>query len=535
MSVQKTPLASIKNTANGVAGLDAQARVTSPIRGRVSILDYGGDPTGTTPCDDALRDAIEVNLTGSGYYVSGPEVDFPPGNFRFADEINLKNAVCLSAAGSGMAGGQPTRLIFPADSRGIIVNRYNTFSTGVEAVPTTGADGSIIEGFEIVGAGTNTAAHGISLRARAVVRNTVISGFGGNGLNIVAAAGFAETEPQSEGNANNWRVDTVRCQGNGEWGMFVDGPDANAGLCLGLDCSANGSGGLYDSAMLSNAYISAHTDANGAAVSGKNQARNRTSLVWHLGARYSAAHGASPAQLVATEPGTNEGVWEFQILAATATASHPQWLPNQPEGRYFVSYPYRADNLNAGHVFFCCYEEGGYSKSRFVLPNMVIGGSMGQVYGGAAIQATLRGLQISAPLFLAIAELSNELKLQAAGDHPTGLSGFVFNPASGDWITRHAGLDARVAARYTTDLSTFTGGRSAAVGAGHVRFPRGAFIGDRFVDYGTAPPASGSSARGDVRFNTNAAIGQPQGWQCVTGGVNGSTAVWAAMPPLVAL
>jgi len=428
-----------------------------------------------------------------------------------------------------------TRLTFPVDSRGIIINRYNTLSNGVEAVPTTAADGSILQGLELVGSGTSTTAHGVWMRARAIVRDCVISGFGGNGLQIVAAAGVAETEPQSEGNANNWHVDNIRCQGNGEWGVFVDGPDANAGLGIGIDCSGNGSGGFWDSSFLGNTYIGCHTATNGSQASGKNTTRNRTSLVWYSGMRYYAAPGATQQQLIDTTPGTNAAVWVADVVNVSASGTHPEWLADPSLGRYFVSDQYRTDNANARNVFIGCYEEGGYSKSTFVLPTLIVGGSMGGVSGGAYLMPTFHGLYVNVPLIVDIAEVSEALNMLAPGDNPNGLGAFVFDAASGDWITQHAGLGARVAARYTTDLSTFTGGRSAAVGAGHVRFPRGAFIGDRFVDYGTAPPSSGSSARGDVRFNTNAAVGQPQGWQCVTSGVNGSTAVWAAMPSLVAL
>jgi hypothetical protein len=535
MPVQKTPLASIKNTANGVAGLDGQSRVTSPIRGRVSILDYGADPTGVADCASALASAIAEVTVGTGYYVSGAEIHFPPGTYRFDGEINLKKTVKLVGAGSGLAGGQSTRLTFPADSRGIIIHRYNTLSNGVEAVPTTAADGSILQGLELVGSGTSTTAHGVWMRARAIVRDCVISGFGGNGLHIVAGAGFSETEPAMEGNANNWHVDNIRCQGNGEWGVFVDGPDANAGLGIGVDCSGNGSGGFFDSSFLGNTYIGCHTATNGSQASGKNATRNRTSLVWYSGMRYYAAPGATQQQLIDTTPGTNAAVWVADVANVAASGTHPEWLAGQSLGRYFVSDQYRTDNSNARNVFMGCYEEGGYSKSTFVLPTLILGGSMGGVYGGAFLEPTLQGLQLNTPLLVDVAQVSEELKLSAPGDHPTGLGAFLFDAASGDWITQHAGLGARVAARYTTDMSTFTGGRSAAVGAGHVRFPRGAFIGDRMVDYGTAPPSSGSSARGDVRFNTSPSVGQFTGWSCVAGGVNGSTSVWAGFGRLEAL
>jgi hypothetical protein len=536
MAVQKTPLSSLKNTANGIAGLDAQARVTSPIRGRVSILDHGADPTGVADCSAALAAAMAVYTQGTGYYISGPEIEFPPGVYRFASEVNLKKTVKLVGAGSGLAGGQSTVLTFPADSRGIIINRYNTMSNGVEGVPTTAADGSILQGLELRGSGTNSSAHGVWMRSRAIVRDCVISGFGGNGLNIVAYAGVAATEPAIEGNANNWHVDNIRCQGNGEWGVFVDGPDVNSGIGIGIDCSSNGSGGIWDSSFLGNTYLACHTAANAEQVAGKNSARNRTAMVFYAGGRYYAGQNATDAQLVATVPGTNSNIWVYQAAASTPSSSHPEWVPSQPEGRYFYADQYRSDGAGANNLFLGCYQEEGYTGSHFSQASLIFGGEMGDVSGGVHLKGGYDGLRFSTPIHTEKLVLSTglpeQLQLSAPGDHSSGLSAFTFHSVSGDWITQHARLDARVAARYTTNLSTFNGGRASAVGGGHIRFPRGAFMGQRLVDSGTAPPTSGEAGRGDMRINESAAVGQPSYWQCTAAGVNGSTAVWTAGPSL---
>lgn len=46
------------------------------------------------------------------------------------------------------------------------------------------------------------------------------------------------------------------------------------------------------------------------------------------------------------------------------------------------------------------------------------------------------------------------------------------------------------------------------------------------IDFGTAPPSRGAWDRGDVRFNSAAAVGQPKGWQCTVAGTPGT---WVSM------
>jgi len=531
MSIPRRPLSQLRNQPNGLAGLDSSGRITSPVRGQVSLLDYGADPTGVVPCDAAMAQAIADNSIGTGRNLVGPKIHCPVGNFRFSGELNLKAPVHIIGSTSIT---HRTTFIFPENSRGIIVNRHNTFSDGVVASGTQ-ADGTIIEGIRLLGSGTEINANGIWLRARAALRDVIVSGFGGNGIHIVAGAGFFETDPGIEGNANNWVIDSAVAGGNGGWGLFVDGPDVNAGNCYGLDASANGDGGIFDSSFLGNTYYGCHTATNGSQVSGKNSARNRTAMVFHNGARYYAAQNATSEQLVTTEPGTDENVWVFNTLWSAASITHPQWVSGQIAGRYFVSDQYRTDNLNARNVFIGCYQEGGYTESHFVLPTMIVGGSMGAVNGGVYLQPTLNGLRLNTPLnaeTVVVRSGGQEgLVLSATGDHPSGLAGFAFDGSSGDWITRHARLGARTPVRYTTELSTFTGGRSSAVGPGHIRFQRGCFIGDRFVDSGTAAPTTGEWARGDRRLNSAPSAGGYVGWVCTTAGTPGTWKGYGAIEP----
>jgi hypothetical protein len=537
MSIPRRPLSELRNQPNGLAGLDSAGRMTAPVRGVVSILDFGADPTGVVACDAALSNAIASVTVGTGFYIGGPRVICPPGDFRFDEELQLKRTVILEGSGSGLAGGQPTRFIFPANSRGLIVHRYNTISEGIESTPTTAADGTIIQGINFVGSGTDPTKDGIWLRARAIIRDCVVSGFGGHGIKIAAAAGGS---PDIEGNANNWRIDNVRCLINGEWGLFVDGPDVNAGTCIGLDVSSNGGGGIWDSSFLGNTYIGCHTATNGSQVSGKNTPRNRTSMVWFGGMRYYAAPGATEQQLIDTQPGTNAAVWAPDVANAAASATHPAWVSGQTIGRYFVSDQYRTDNPNARNLFLGCYEESGYSRSTFTLPTMIIGGSMGGFIGGFGFLSNLTGATSTVPFQLPQCVIG-------FGQPPTSGTGlrfkdtedfysWEFKKTAGRWGYQWANIGAigfvNFYDRSATPANGYARDLSAASGAlGIGEHFAGSSSQMRWRGLGTAAPTTGTWLRGDRVDNLNPSAGGYVGWVCTTGGTPGTWKGFGAIEP----
>jgi hypothetical protein len=540
MSIPRRPLSELRNQPNGLAGLDSAGRMTAPVRGVVSILDFGADPTGVVACDAALANAIASTSVGSGWYVAGPRVIFPPGIYRFDAAIQLKRTVILEGSSAGLAGGQPTRFVFPSDSRGLIVHRYNTIGEGVESTPTTAADGTIIQGINFVGSGTDATKDGIWLRARAIMRDCVISGFGGHGIKIAAAAGGA---PDIEGNANNWRIDNVRCTGNGEWGLFVDGPDVNAGTCISLDTSSNGSGGIWDSSFLGNTYIGCHTATNGSQVSGKNTTRNRTSIVWFDEMRYYAAPGATEQQLIDTQPGSNSAVWSPDVGRAAASATHPLWVAGQAVGRYFVSDQYRTDNPNARNLFLGCYEEGGYSRSTFALPTMIVGGMLGAVggfVGGLGFQSNLTGATCSVPFQTPTAVIGFGQSINAGNGlqywDTQGLFSWTFGKENGRWAYKWANLGgsgfisfydrgATPANGYARDLSAANG--ALGVGDHYAGSPSQM----RWRGLGTAAPTTGTWLRGDRVDNLNPSAGGYVGWVCTTAGTPGTWKGYGAIEP----
>jgi hypothetical protein len=97
---------------------------------------------------------------------------------------------------------------------------------------------------------------GISLLARAFLRNLMISGFTTAGIQIQAGAGGAK-----QSNANAWHIDHALVAGCGV-GVWVAGSDANGGVGIAIDVEnpgyqqpGSGGFGIYDHSFLSATWI----------------------------------------------------------------------------------------------------------------------------------------------------------------------------------------------------------------------------------------------------------------------------------------
>lgn len=480
--------------------------------------------TSTYDCHSALMAAFNHDLHGSAWYPMASAVVAPPGLYNCSQTVAPKRRFSLIGNTTGLESEVSSEFKFPAGVTGFVIDRYNTANGGVEQTPTGGCDGSLISGITITGGGYQvgpTVAHGVVQRARAKLVGVSVRQFYGDGFRVVASAGLGI--PESEGNANLFRMEMCSATWIRDNGLYVDGADANAGSVVGFNAVYCGRWGIWDSSFLGNGYEHCHTASNGL-----------RGLVHHNGSRWYLIDDNLGGS---TEPGTNSSVWVFHSTGGVHFI-FPQWVSGNS---YITGGPYKSDNNNAVNTFVSCYSEGDQPPSFLLKPAMVIGGLHGAGFrsGGGAM---IIGYNLISPFAMRDAGAVFETRFGyngneavaavANGDHPNGLALAAWDSTSGDWVTQHAKLGARIAARYTTNLSTFTGGRSAAVGGGHIRFPRGAFLGQRMVDSGTAPPSSGEAARGDMRINENAAVGQPSYWQCTTAGTNGSSAVWTPGPLL---
>lgn len=208
--------------------------------------------TTCVPADGYTAQALSVLGTKGG------ELNMPAGCVKYDHTIDLKARIHIRGQGGGNAGAIVSEMRFAPNIDGIVVHRWDTGPGHVVlSPPTNPADGSIIEGVGLTGSGT--VGDGIYLHARATIRQVTINGFGRNCIAIIA---YNSTPAPLRGNANNWLIDTVRLTNCGANGLYVDGPDTNAGLGTLIDVEGNHGWGIYDSSFLGNTYIQPHAAVN---------------------------------------------------------------------------------------------------------------------------------------------------------------------------------------------------------------------------------------------------------------------------------
>ena len=522
-----------------------------PENGAINVRQAGAKGDGVTNDGQAFLDCLAFASRSGGNYPTGFRIVVPASTGDYylgATTLELKHRVVLEGQESGLPSGTASVLRWDAQVSGIIVHRYDTFGATRETTPTGGADGSIIRGLVLKGGGGDrglvtdgTKGHGIWLRARAVIEDMVISGFAGNGIHVVATASTSSNAVI--GNANNWVINRTRITGCHLSGIFVDGADVNAGLCLAADCSSNGRWGIWDSSFLGNTWIGCHAATNGLAGIAGNAA-NESSFVHYNGPengnvdrRYAANAAASEADLAATVPGTDENVW-IDSGGGGVHARIPTWQPGQPAGTYFAGGSYRTDNANARNVLVGCYQESGQGKAQVVKPTVLLGGFVGEnfegggtgyadgeIVGAVSMKNATEGLQLN------FNWTTNKLiNADAPGDHSSGLNLLAWD-GQDYLIGEHANLNARRPIRITSQLNTKTFGRPSAIGAGNVLFYKGIWIGNgggrakHFRGF-DVKPAAGEWARGDVVWNYNPTVpGDAAGWRVTTGGAIGTDPV----------
>ena len=337
--------------------------------------------------------AVPRNIS-VGYQATGPEVYFPGNQYYFSDTIQLKRTMRLKGMGVGQPSGEPTWLRFPVDKAGIVVNESYTNGDVQQSPTTTTAAGSIIEGFLLQGGGLGARSgvdtadllySGIRLRARATIRDCVIRNFRGAGICISAAVGDGTNA--FHGNANNWKVDNCRLEGNKTYGLYVSGGDANAGVASSIDASFNGKFGFYDGAFLGNSYLGCHADGNGLTTT---TGLTETGTVTFGGRWYFLRLGTSLATAQATTPGTNPLVWS-DIGVGAAGPAYPAWVNT---GNYLPTGAYGQTGSANGAIFTGCYYETGQAPPQLSFSAVSIGGFMldGLDDGGAQLRGNISGL-----------------------------------------------------------------------------------------------------------------------------------------------
>ncbi len=529
------------STALSVQSTDGAWWKVLPDHGYVNVKQAGAvgdnvtdDGAAFIACLEFAELQVDTPSTGlaSTYGVIVP----PSDNFYYlgANTLELKAAVHLVGQGTGMAGNNPCRLRWDANITGIIVHRANTIGATTEVISTDyGADGSKIEGLHldsdggtIAGVTDSTKGHGIWLRARATLIDVIITDFPGNGINIVAQAGGAA---DVEGNANNWRIDRARITGCHKNGLFVDGPDTNAGVAQSVDVGSNGRWGIHDSSFLGNTYIGSHASNCGLATAGENGA-GESSMVSFGGNLYSAngITPASEADLVATTPGTDETIW-FLLGAGSPGGGQPLWVTAQSEGTYFLGGPYYSEGVSSRNVFIGTYVESGQGVIQAKIPAAFFGGLTGTVkgtttvYGSSAIQGLLsfpnhQSYSPSRDLTVQINNAVNQLlSVKEGGGHASGMNVVAWDESGKAFKVFEYANSVR-AMHITSNLYTNKRGRDAEIGGGQILHELGFWLGPngKHFSSGTAARTTGDRAVGDYEKNDAPSAGEPIGWVCIT-------------------
>lgn len=535
-------------------------RVDYKLRDWINVLDFIPqsevaailDGTSTYDAIPAINKAMsKVSVNVFTFNMGGPRVIVPPGRLRCASPIQLKKTVRLQGHSGGQAGGYTSSLHFDNNIAGVVVNRYNTLGDVEEIPATKGGDASIVEGLWVRGGATagsqNLLKSGVRMRARATVRDCLISGFAGVGICIVATTAAAASDPY-HGNANCWRVDGVRVASNLCGGMYTSGGDVNAGVAINVDAGNNGRYGYFENSFLGNTYIGCHADANGM-YNITGIATNETAQVTYLGNRYYIAYGQE-ALGATTTPGTNSAVW-VPMGAGGVHTNIPTWDGGVTQ-TYVPGGSYRHVGTANFTPYLGCYSEGGQAPAQMDGSGTAYGGSLGAGTdaGGQFFRGSNIGLKMNRPLVqeytdpVTAAITRHTLGGTMSGTDPAVLSwnsaaATAFNTAavgqlkqnkaSGDVVLDFyllttpfrwngystaylAGRTTATTNRYTTAIHKFIlGGDNAGV------------QGRRFGMEAGAP--TGEVARGEVVFiNVPAAAGKI-GYVVTTGGTVGSTAV----------
>lgn len=245
-------------TGTGTAELSQT--VETKLAQTVSVVDFGAVGNGITDDYAAFRAALDaLPATGGTLLIPATTANI----WYLSDTLYLNKPVRIigqTIAWSPFIASTGTILEFAADKFGLVVNSND--SVGAIA---PGANYSNLSNLVIVSrggqsglnnGGTGIAVDGILIRAPKVRLDSVrVWYWKRNGIRIQTITAFVE-------NANMWAINVADCQFNGSHGFFADGPNANAGVAIRLDCSNNSGWGIFDSSFLGNTYVGCHTDSN---------------------------------------------------------------------------------------------------------------------------------------------------------------------------------------------------------------------------------------------------------------------------------
>lgn len=258
--------------------------------------------------------------------------------------------------------------------------------------------------------------------------------------------------------------------------------------------------------------------------------------------RYHVALGQTAAAST-TVPGTNSAIW-VPFEWGGSYPGVPVWTQGMTwkEGGSYCGASQAADT-----VWEACYTEGSQPPAQVRFPARWIGGQTIPSLWSDCIQMGVNdadGTLYNPGGFSAAKPFHDggKLNVKFGASLAQGFAMLVrhetLHPNS--WIMgggrdTYFRLDGQQSnyLTFTGPLTNFTGGRTGAQ-PGAVNIPR-LFLGSgaaaRNIDYGSAPPASGHHAAGEVVYNTAPAPGGKVGWVCTKAGTPGTWKAFGAIDP----
>lgn len=498
---------------------------------------FGADGTGATTSDSAW-DAMQAWGALVNPLSGMPQVFFSGTHYAFATAKDLKLAVRLTGYGVGYRYGY-TKLSWPASSAGFRVQRLNTVGVGGAGASTTGADGSIIEGFffESGYAGTPTLLHSaIHLRARAHVQDCAFAGWSGLGILAYADVGGAGA---AYGNANGWSARNIQILLCRYGGMFASGGDTNASGIENIDIASCGGFGLAGKAFLGGYFGNIQIDACG--VDGA-AALSQTAMVTDGTYRYRLIPGQDA--LAATTPptsGVDNAVWAIESTGGVGSGIP---LYSTYAGTFVSGGSAWLAGANAANLAAYLYAENNQPSPWIEATSIVIGGpaGQGQIGGGAVIGSTGHGAvnqngwgkRYTNPATGKAVEFSigrddkRTILYFRHEDYDTGFwalnYGNAASPSADIWFTNSDGGHPvyKILGEGTTEQAGT--GASQSFNFQFAKLLLGPFnnAGARFITCDSAAPTTGAHAQGEIVFNNGAAASGKVGWVCVTAGTPGT-------------
>lgn len=310
----------------------------------------------------------------------------------------------------------------------------------------------------IKGSLTDVDVNGVFINCPVQLERVRVDTFSGHGV-VLGASGVLDGL-KFEGNANHTQLDYLYAYGNGKDGILIVGNDANTFVLNQPVVIGNKSWGIYDNSLLGGTVIGAEADTNLTGAYGGQQDTSRT--VWLS---------------CYAEQGTQTRYYNVPSRNVILGA-----LGAQPES----GQPYIGSVVDKGAV----------SYRPFIIADT---DQLAYDVGGTTGSAS---------------RLSKD-KLDIRSKTGTDLITLGMDPLTGTYGALLYGSSRLMLFPYN-DVSN-------AIKRGRPHFPNGiSFDTNTSIEKGTAPPTSGSYARGQIILNTSPVAGSFIGWVCTTTGTPGT-------------